>query len=174
MRASLVALDFTQKPGTGLSATATLRGVAVSIKVPQKLFRLGNTDLYQRVLPTRESQIFLDHIGAYKKATPCSVSTQPLPSPLSSTNYHVHSHRHPLPRGRQAAPGVHARQACHWGKPLGVSISSITTHTFFASMTPSSSLLCSGTRLHPPRHPNSPSPPPATMPHALLPVRTSG
>ena len=33
-RVSLVALDFTQNPGTGLSATAILAGVAVSINLP--------------------------------------------------------------------------------------------------------------------------------------------
>ena len=96
------------------------------------------------------------------------------PSSLSPLIRHARPYRHPLPRRRQAAREVHARQTCHRGMP-SPNHRLLDHHSrIFISTTPSFSPLCSGTRSLPPMRHNSPSPPPATTPHAPLPARTIG
>jgi len=68
---------------------------------------------------------------SYKKASRYSVPTQPLSLSLPSLIHHA-PHRHPLPRRRQAAPGLHAGQTCHWGmsSPSSRSPSSHILHQY--------------------------------------------
>lgn len=124
------------------------------------------------VLLKKESHRLTRPLKSIKRRGRSSISAQHLPPPLPSVHRHVPTNHHPLPRRRQAAPEIHARQTCHRGMPSPTPRPTVSL--IFRSMIPSSSPLSSGTKLHPPTHPDAPSPLPATTPHASSLARMTG